>query len=174
MTAAQQSVVLSIGSNQGDRVANLAAAVAGLRDLPGFQLDKVSSVHQTAPWGGVEQDDFVNIVATGRTTLASVELLRACLAIEAANGRERLVRWGPRTLDIDLITLGDVVVETDELQLPHPRAHQRAFVLVPWHEVAPDATVPGRGRVADLLADLDGSDVVLRPDLTADLQEATR
>lgn len=151
--------VLSLGSNLGDRRAHLAAGLAGLAPW----TRAVSSVYRTAPWGGVDQDDFLNLVVAVDDPGAGpwVWLARARSA-EQGRDRDRgedAVRWGPRTLDVDVLTVtgdeGDPVHSEDpELLLPHPRLHERAFVLVPWAEIAPDDDVPGHGRIADLLAAL--------------------
>jgi 2-amino-4-hydroxy-6-hydroxymethyldihydropteridine diphosphokinase len=140
--------VLSVGANLGDRLDHLQSAVDGL----GSALAGVSAVYQTAPWGGVEQDDFLNAVllVDDPDTDARGWLTRA-RALEAAAGRVRALRWGPRTLDVDVITVEGVRSAEPELILPHPRAHQRAFVLVPWLDVQPAAVLPGHGAVRDLL-----------------------
>ncbi len=141
--------VLSIGSNVGHRLAHLRLAVEALAPYA------VSSVWQTAPVGGVEQEDFLNAVVLCRLDAAAA--WAAAQAAEQRAGRERLVRWGPRTLDVDVVlALGAVPAG---LQLPHPRAHERAFVLAPWLEVDPDAVLPGRGAVAELLAGLEATGV---------------
>jgi 2-amino-4-hydroxy-6-hydroxymethyldihydropteridine diphosphokinase len=150
--------VLSIGSNVGDRLAYLQSAVNGLRPVA------VSPVYETAPWGGVEQDDYLNavLVVEDAGTDAYGWLARAH-RLEAAAGRTREVRWGPRTLDVDVIDVDGIRSDDPVLTLPHPRAHERAFVLVPWADVDPAAVLPGRGKVADLIAGSD--DVRLRADL---------
>jgi 2-amino-4-hydroxy-6-hydroxymethyldihydropteridine diphosphokinase len=141
---------LSLGSNLGDRTARLREALDGLRPW----LVAVSPVYETAPWGGVEQDDFLNLVAVVDDPQASPRTwLERARGLEAAADRTRgagEVRWGPRTLDVDVLTVDAVVDDDPELTLPHPRSHERAFVMVPWADVEPDAAVPGRGRVADL------------------------
>lgn len=147
--------VLSLGSNVGDRLAHLRLAVD---ELAPYAL---SSVWQTAPVGGVEQDDFLNAVVLCRLDAATA--WSRAQAAELRAGRQRTVRWGPRTLDVDVVLAGGSV--PDGLLLPHPRAHERAFVLAPWLELAPSAQLPGRGAVADLLAALDATSVVRRPDL---------
>jgi 2-amino-4-hydroxy-6-hydroxymethyldihydropteridine diphosphokinase len=154
--------VLSVGSNLGDRLGHLRTAVAAL----GPALLAASPVYETAPWGGVEQDDYLNavLVVDDADTDARGWLDRA-RALEAAAGRAREVRWGPRTLDVDVVLVDGVRSDDAELTLPHPRAHERAFVLVPWADVDPDAVLPGYGRVADLAARLDRSGVRRRPDL---------
>ena len=143
--------VLSIGSNLGDRLAHLRSVVAALRPVA------VSPVYETAPWGGVEQDDYLNaiVVVDDPGTDAYGWLARA-RELEQAAGRTRAVRWGPRTLDVDVIDVDGGTNADPELTLPHPRAHERAFVQLPRADVVPDAVLPGHGRVADLAADRSG------------------
>ena len=138
--------VLSIGSNLGDRLAHLRSVVAALGPVA------VSPVYETAPWGGVEQDDYLNaiVVVDDPGTDAYGWLARA-RELERAADRIREVRWGPRTLDVDVIDVDGGSNSDPELTLPHPRAHERAFVLVPWADVDADAVLPGHGRVADLV-----------------------
>jgi 2-amino-4-hydroxy-6-hydroxymethyldihydropteridine diphosphokinase len=145
-------VVLSLGSNLGDRVDNLQGAVDALFDAPGMAFVAMSPVYETDPVGGPEQDDFLNVVIVAGTSLAPETLLERALNVENSMDRIREVRWGPRTLDIDIVAFGDVISEDPELTLPHPRAHERAFVLAPLAELAPSLQIPGRGRVSDLLA----------------------
>ena len=152
MTAARHRFALGLGANLGDTAATLIDAVTRLAGADGVRLTGVSSPYRTAPVGGVEQDDFLNAVVVGRTTLTPRALLALCQSIEAAHHRTRETRWGPRTLDIDVLSYDGSVSEEPDLPLPHPRAHERAFVLVPWLEVDAAAHLPGRGRVADLLA----------------------
>lgn len=129
--------VLSIGSNQGDRLAHLRSVVAALHPVA------VSSVYETAPWGGVEQDDYLNaVVVVEDAGTDAYGWLRRARELEDAAGRVREVRWGPRTLDVDVIDVDGIVSAEPELTLPHPRAHERAFVLVPWAEVEPDRALP--------------------------------
>ncbi|MFM9136146.1 MAG: 2-amino-4-hydroxy-6-hydroxymethyldihydropteridine diphosphokinase [bacterium] len=151
--------VLALGSNVGDGVATLQGAIEALAATPGVRVAAVSSPYRTAPVGGPEQDDFVNAVALVDTLLEPRELLAACQAVEAAFHRVREVRWGPRTLDIDVIDFDGVVDGDPVLTLPHPRAAERAFVCVPWAEVDAEASMPGRGRVCDLVDALDASGV---------------
>ena len=146
--------VLAIGANLGERLGTLRAAVAALGRLPGTSVLALSPVYETDPVGGPDQPAYLNAVLTVRTTLGPRELLRAANGIEAASGRVREVRFGPRTLDIDIISHGDQTSDDPVLTLPHPRARERAFVLVPWLDIDPDAALP-EGRVADLLAGLD-------------------
>jgi 2-amino-4-hydroxy-6-hydroxymethyldihydropteridine diphosphokinase len=144
--------VLSLGSNIGDRLDILQGAVNAIAGIPGVLITAVSPVYETAPVGGPEQPDYLNAVLRIRTTLAPRDLLAELNAVEAAFDRVRLVRWGPRTLDIDIITYEGERSDDPELTLPHPRAHERAFVLAPWHDADPAATLPGHGPVAGLLA----------------------
>jgi dihydroneopterin aldolase / 2-amino-4-hydroxy-6-hydroxymethyldihydropteridine diphosphokinase len=164
-------VVVALGSNLGDRGQTLTAAVQALRDLPGLTVASVSSIVETDPVGGPEQPPYLNAVAVGRATTEPEALLAALHRIEAQHGRTREVHWGARTLDLDLIQYGtpgsprEVVSDDPELTLPHPRAHERAFVLVPWADADPKATLRvgagdgGIRPVADLVADLDRSGV---------------
>ena len=147
--------VLSIGSNLGDRLAALQAAVELLEPTA------VSAVYETAPVGGPEQDDYLNAVVVCAWDAAAA-WDRAQLA-EHALGRERTVRWGPRTLDVDVIVADGPVPHG--LVLPHSRAHERAFVLVPWLDIDPDAVLPGHGRIDELLGTIDASGVHKRHDL---------
>ena len=136
--------VLSLGSNVGDRLAHLRRGVALL------EPDAVSAVWETVPVGGVAQPDFLNVVV--RCPWDAAEAWRRAQRAEAAAGRDRgpgTVRWGPRTLDVDVVTADGT---HPDLVLPHPRAHERSFVLLPWLDLDPDAVLPGRGRVVDLLA----------------------
>ena len=171
--------VLALGSNLGDREATLASAVADLARTPGLEVVAVSPVVETDPVGGPEQPDYLNAVVAVRGTLAPHELLAACLEVEARHGRERRVRWAARTLDVDVITYGDLVLDTPDLVLPHPRAGHRPFVLAPWAALDPRASLPlpalgpgVRARVADLLADagpLEAGGVRPRPDIVLEV-----
>jgi 2-amino-4-hydroxy-6-hydroxymethyldihydropteridine diphosphokinase len=166
-----RQVILSLGSNLGDREANLQGAVDALRDTPDVVVVDVSPVYETEPIGGPDESGpYLNIVLLADTTLAVETLLDRAHAVEQAFGRERSVPGAPRTLDVDLITYGKKEISTDELTVPHPRAHERAFVLAPWLDIESDAVLPGVGPVADLLAKV-GSDGVKRlDDLTIELQ----
>lgn len=135
---------LALGSNVGDRLAHLQAAVDLLAPLA------VSAVYETEPVGGPEQGPYLNAVVLV-SAAAPRQLLRQAQAVEHARDRVRKERWGPRTLDVDVIDAGGIQLNSPELTLPHPRAAERAFVLAPWLDVAPEAVVPGAGRVADLL-----------------------
>ncbi|MCW2621321.1 MAG: 2-amino-4-hydroxy-6-hydroxymethyldihydropteridine diphosphokinase [Frankiales bacterium] len=149
------TAVLSLGSNLGDSLGRLRAALEVL------QPHAVSSVWETEPVGGVEQEDFLNIVVLCEAD--ATEAWARAQRAEHEAARERTVRWGPRTLDVDVVLAAPPVPAG--LVVPHPRAHERAFVLAPWLEVQPDAVLPGHGPVAALLAALDGGGVVRRTDL---------
>lgn len=142
--------VLSLGANLGDRAASLEAALAALSAR--VTVVAVSPYYATSPVGVTDQPEFLNVVALVDTSLSPVDLLALCQSLEGAAGRVRGERWGPRTLDVDVIAYDDVVSSDPSLTLPHPRAHERAFVLVPWLAVDPEAVLPGHGRVADLVA----------------------
>jgi 2-amino-4-hydroxy-6-hydroxymethyldihydropteridine diphosphokinase len=144
-------VVIAMGSNLGDRLDYLQGGLDGLFDTPRLVFVAVSPVYETTPVGGPEQPDYLNAVTIGATTLPARAVLERCHSLEDAFGRVRGERWGPRTLDLDLIVYGDEVSESPGLTLPHPRAHERAFVLAPWYDTDPDAELPGCGKVADLL-----------------------
>jgi len=138
-------VVIALGSNLGDRKETLDSAVSALKQI--ITVTKVSSYIETDPIGGPEQPDYLNAVLIGESDLEPTDLLLKMQAIELTAGRERLERWGARTLDLDLIVAGDLVMDTELLTLPHPRAYERRFVLDPWLEVDPQAILPGFGEV---------------------------
>ena len=138
-------VVLALGSNVGQSQETLRTAVAELGAMPGLEVTSVAPLARTGSVGGPDQADYLNTVVLARTRLSPRGLLHACQAIEIGHGREREVRWGPRTLDIDLITYGTLQAVADDLEVPHPRAHERAFVLEPWAQVSPGAQLPGLG-----------------------------
>ena len=157
--------VLALGSNEGDRLALLQGAVDALADPPELTVAAVSPVYETDPVGGPAQPDYLNSVLLVDTALDPRALLERCQAVEHAHGRRREVRWGARTLDVDVVVVGDLVVAEADLQVPHPRVHERAFVLAPWADVDPAGVVPGRGAVVDLLGAAGRSGVRPRPDL---------
>jgi len=138
-------VVLALGSNVGASQDTLRRAVEDLAGIDGLEITAVGPLVRTAPVGGPDQPDFLNTVLLARTRLSPRDLLHACQEVEQRHGRERAERWGPRTLDVDLITYGSVVAVTDDLELPHPRANHRAFVLQPWAHLDPGAVLPGLG-----------------------------
>ncbi len=147
--------VLALGSNLGDRGDILQGGVDAIAEIEGVNVTGVSPVYETVPVGGPPQPDYLNAVVLAGITIPARELLDRVHEIEAAFDRVRLVRWGPRTLDIDIIAVADELSDDPGLTLPHPRAHERAFVLAPWHDADPDAVLPGHGPVADLLARVD-------------------
>jgi len=155
------TAVIALGSNLGDREATLERAVAALDALPESSILAVSSWHGTVALtlAGLdpEKPPYLNGVALLQTRLDPFTLLDALRQIELENGRERAERWGDRTLDLDLIALDELEIDSDVLQVPHPRAHERDFVLAPWLEVQPDARLVGHGPVAALLAALEGA-----------------
>jgi 2-amino-4-hydroxy-6-hydroxymethyldihydropteridine diphosphokinase len=152
-------VTIALGSNLGNRLENLQGALDVLFDAPGLALVAVSPVYETAPVGGPPQPDYLNAVLIATTTLPAHAVLERCHGVEAVFGRVREETWGPRTLDLDIIVYGDVVSDDPELTLPHPRAHERAFVLAPWHDIDPDAEIPSWGQVSDLLAKIGSADI---------------
>ena len=151
------AVVLALGSNLGDRRDILQGAVDAIVGLPGVRVTALSPVYETVPVGGPAQPDYLNAVVLADAARPARELLDRLHEIEAAFDRVRLLRWGPRTLDIDIIVFDSERSDDPELTLPHPRAHERAFVLAPWRDVDPDAALPGHGPVAGLLAKADRS-----------------
>ena len=148
---------IGLGGNVGDAEATLRSALEWLDALPGTRLRTTSRMYCTAPVGGIEQADFVNAVAQLETRLPADELLHSLFVIERAHGRDRARerRWGPRTLDLDLLLYGEDTIDVDGLTVPHPRIAERAFVLVPLAEIAPDAVIPGHGAARDVLAALE-------------------
>jgi 2-amino-4-hydroxy-6-hydroxymethyldihydropteridine diphosphokinase len=146
-----RDVVLALGSNLGDRRDILQGGVDAIAGIPEVQVMAASPVYATVPVGGPPQPDYLNAVLLARTTLPSAVLLDRLHEVEAAFDRVREVRWGPRTLDIDIVTVDGERSDDPLLTLPHPRAHERAFVLAPWHDADPAAELPGHGPVAALL-----------------------
>jgi 2-amino-4-hydroxy-6-hydroxymethyldihydropteridine diphosphokinase len=142
--------MLGLGSNLGDRLANLQAAVDGLAAVPGIRVRQCSRVYETEPVGGPDQPDFLNAVVEVETGMEPAELLRECLAVEASLGRVRQERWGPRVIDIDILTCGRREIDEPGLQVPHPRLHERMFVLAPLLELDADPLLPGGRRVSSL------------------------
>jgi 2-amino-4-hydroxy-6-hydroxymethyldihydropteridine diphosphokinase len=166
--------VVSLGSNLGNRLETLQGAIDALEDTPGVRVKSVSPVYETDPWG-VEpgsQPSYLNAIVLIRTTLPPSSLLERANAIEEAFARTRTgERWGSRTLDVDIVAYQDVVSDDPVLTLPHPRAHQRAFVLAPWCDIDPAAVLFGRGSVAELLAGVGREGVQARPDVELRLPE---
>ena len=141
--------VISLGANIGDANANLDLAIGLLREAT--EVIAVSSYSQTKPVGGPEQPDYLNAVVIVESELPAKDLLALLNGIETAMGRTREIHWGPRVIDLDLIQYGGLLVNDEKLTLPHPRAHQRRFVLAPWLEIEPEAVLLTHGRISDLL-----------------------
>jgi 2-amino-4-hydroxy-6-hydroxymethyldihydropteridine diphosphokinase len=146
---------IALGSNLGDSQKQLLEAIKALAELPHTRLLARSHFYRTPPWGVRDQPDFLNAVVALETPLPPHELLDALLDIERAAGRERKGKWGPRTLDLDLLHVAGKAVNDERLTLPHPHIAERAFVLLPLNELAPDLEIPGQGRVGDLLLAVD-------------------
>jgi 2-amino-4-hydroxy-6-hydroxymethyldihydropteridine diphosphokinase len=144
--------VIALGANIGNPQENIDLAITLLREATDIQA--VSSMYQSAPVGGPEQPDYINAIALAESELPAKDFLQMLHGIEKALGRERTVRWGPRTIDLDLIQYGSILSSSEELLLPHPRAHERRFVLEPWLEIDPDAHLLTHGRVEHLLSAL--------------------
>ena len=146
-----QRCFVALGANLGDPVATVKAAIEALHDMPGAGFIAASSLYRTAPVGLRHQPDFINAVVELAAVSPAPTLLRSLFDIEARFGRRRSVKNAPRTLDLDLLLYGDTLSDDPQLTLPHPRLHERAFVLAPLAEIAPQLTIPGRGGVKDLL-----------------------
>jgi 2-amino-4-hydroxy-6-hydroxymethyldihydropteridine diphosphokinase len=144
--------VIALGANIGNPQEQMELAIALLRES--LQVTAISSFYTTAPVGGPEQPDYLNAVCLAESELPAAELLALLQGIEKVLGRERIEHWGPRTIDLDLIQYGTILSYAHELTLPHPRAHERRFVLEPWAEIEPDALLLTHGKVSELLAQL--------------------
>ncbi|MEV8126784.1 2-amino-4-hydroxy-6-hydroxymethyldihydropteridine diphosphokinase [Streptomyces sp. NPDC085944] len=168
-----ERAVIALGANLGNRLETLQGAIDALEDTPGVRVKGVSPVYETEPWGVApgSQPSYFNAVVILKTTLPPSSLLERAHAVEEAFHRVRDERWGPRTLDVDIVAYAEVVSDDPQLTLPHPRAHERAFVLAPWLDVDPGAALPGRGSVADLLAAVTRDGVAPRADLELRLPE---
>ena len=158
-TGSSSHAAFSVGANQGDRVAALTHAVRRLSAVTGYELASVSGIYETDPVGGPDQPEFLNQVvilnALDEPEVANTEyraeaLLNLCHSIEQDRHRERTERWGPRTLDVDILAIGDLVLDSPKLTVPHPLLAERAFVLIPWNEVDPGFVVPGLASVQEL------------------------
>lgn len=160
MTAYVQACV-GLGANLGDAAGTLREAIDALGRGDGVAVLAVSRLYRTPAWGKEDQPDFINAVALVRTALPARVLLDRLLAVEADFGRHRVEgeRWGPRTLDLDLLLYGDAVIEEPGLRVPHPHLHQRAFALVPLLDVLPEARIPGHGRARDAVSVLEMSNI---------------
>ena len=144
--------VIALGANIGDPEEQMEIAIALLRDS--LDLIALSTIIKTAPVGGPSQPDYLNAVCIAESELSASDLLSLLHGIEKSLGRVRKERWGPRTIDLDLIQYGTIISSADEVILPHPRAHERRFVLEPWFEIEPDAILLTHGKISDLLAHL--------------------
>lgn len=151
--------LIGVGSNIGDKVANVRRAIDLLCAGESVRLVAVSRLYRSAPWGVVAQEWFVNAAASVNTELPPHALLRRCLAVEDEMGRVRTQKWGPRLVDVDVLTYRGATIDTPDLKVPHPFIEQRAFVIMPLLEIAPDEVVRGK-RVRDLAAGIDGRDCV--------------
>lgn len=168
-----QRAVLALGANLGNRLETLQGAIDALEDTPGVRVREVSPVYETEPWGvdPGSQPSYFNAVVVLKTTLPPSSLLERAHAVEEAFHRVRDEHWGPRTLDVDIVAYAEVVSDDPQLTLPHPRAHERAFVLAPWLDVDPEAQLPGHGPVAGLLDSVTRDGVAPRADLELRLPE---
>jgi 2-amino-4-hydroxy-6-hydroxymethyldihydropteridine diphosphokinase len=144
--------VISLGANIGNPREQITLAIAMLREAT--EVLAVSSIYETAPVGGPDQPNYLNAICITESDLPASDLLSVLHGIEKTLGRERLERWGPRTIDLDLIQYGSILSSAQELELPHPRAHERKFVLEPWLEIEPDAILLTHGKVSELLEQL--------------------
>lgn len=144
--------VIALGSNIGNPKENLDLAIALLREAT--EVLKVSSYYVTKPVGYEDQPDFVNAVCIIESELPAIDLLHMLHGIEKAMGRERTIKWGPRTIDLDIIQYGSLLSKAEELTLPHPRAHERKFVLEPWYEIEPEAILLTHGKIFELIKNL--------------------
>lgn len=144
-------VYLSLGSNLGDREANIRNALNSLAQYPNIHLEKVSSFYETAPVGNIDQPDFINAVARIETDVSPMEIFYTCMEIECEMGRVRNLKWETRVIDIDILLYDNVTVHTSELTVPHPRMMERAFVMAPLAEIAPDIKLPGGKTPGEIL-----------------------
>jgi 2-amino-4-hydroxy-6-hydroxymethyldihydropteridine diphosphokinase len=144
--------VVALGANIGNPKEQMDLAISLLREAT--DVIALSSYYTTKPVGGPEQPDYINAVCILESDLPALDLLSLLHGIEKSLGRERIEKWGPRTIDLDLIQYGGLLSKSDELELPHPRAHERRFVLEPWHEIEPDAVLLTHGKISSLLEQL--------------------
>ena len=144
--------VIALGANIGDPREQMEIAISLLRES--LEIKSVSSIYTTAPVGGIDQPDFLNAVCIAESELPAADLLALLHGIEKTLGRTREIHWGPRTIDLDLIEYGGILSYAEELTLPHPRAHERRFVLEPWNEIDPEAILLTHGKISELLAQL--------------------
>lgn len=144
--------VVALGANIGNPKEQMDLAIAMLKEAT--EVTAVSTYYSTKPIGGPEQPDYLNAICILESELPALDLLSLLHGIEKSLGRERIEKWGPRTIDLDLIQYGSLLSKAEELELPHPRAHERRFVLEPWHEIDPDAVLITHGKISELLAQL--------------------
>ena len=144
--------VVALGANIGNPSEQMNLAIAMLKEAT--EVIAISTFYTAKPVGGPEQPDYINAVCILESELPALDLLSLLQGIEKSLGRERIERWGPRTIDLDLIQYGSLLSKAEELELPHPRAHERRFVLEPWHEIEPDAVLLTHGKISELLAQL--------------------
>jgi 2-amino-4-hydroxy-6-hydroxymethyldihydropteridine diphosphokinase len=174
LSVASEPVVeasLGLGGNIGDVAGSFIHALRSLVDAPDVKLRRASSIYRTPPWGKLDQPSFLNMAVLVETDLPSRALLALCLEIEQKMGRRRLERWGPRTLDIDILTYGDATIDEPDLKIPHPRTTERAFVLAPLAEIAPRLRIADQ-EVAQWLALVDRAGVEVEPAATARVRSA--
>ena len=152
-----KKVYIGLGSNLGNKVKNLARALLLIQDIEDVHLITVSSLYQTAPWGKTDQEDFINQVIEIETELLPLDLLHRLQDIEIKLGRQRDVRWGPRTIDLDVLLFGRETIDLEELKVPHPYLLQRLFVLIPLQEIAPELVFPDGSKITEVLNRLKGS-----------------
>src|SRR5690625_1055687 len=153
-------VYIGLGSNMGEREKFLHDAIELLKENGNINLEKQSSIYETAPVGYTEQDHFLNMVIKIRTSLTHLDLLDVCQRIEDKLGRERTIENGPRTIDLDILLYNNENRDLERLRIPHPRLHERAFVLVPLHEIAPDLIMPTSGKhIEDLINDISSKEL---------------
>jgi 2-amino-4-hydroxy-6-hydroxymethyldihydropteridine diphosphokinase len=157
--------VLSIGSNLGERFDHLQTVVHKITQNEKISNVFTSSIYETKPVGGPEQGNFLNAVLVIETELSALELLQFAQQLEDEAGRIRDIRWGPRTLDVDILVFGDEISNDEVLTLPHPRISERAFVIVPWLEIEPNAVIPGSAALSELEKSISKSDVQLNSDM---------
>ena len=149
-----EQVYIGLGSNLDEPQQQVTVAIEQLQDIPHTEPRQISSLYRSRPMGPQDQPDYVNAVAMLKTSLDALALLDALQAIEASHDRKRDgQRWGPRTLDLDILLYGDEIINLPRLNVPHPGLHERAFVLYPLYEIKPDLVIPTRGKLSDLLAD---------------------
>ena len=149
---------IGLGGNVGDVFANMKTAIKSLNEHPKISVKSISNVYKTPPWGIEDQDWFLNACASVETSLSAQELLAACLEAEKMLKRVRNLRWGPRTIDLDVLVFGEEVIAEDNLQVPHPRIQERAFVLMPIADIAPDMLLHGK-TISHWLETIDASEI---------------